>query len=59
MTVFFCVLLFIVALYLILKRRKRALHGTERTKEKTKQSTTDETIPMNDVKDNNDEPTTS
>jgi amino acid permease len=57
MTVFFCVLLFIVACYFIVKwLRKRT---TRNNKDKTKRSTTDERIPMNPTKDNNNELTTA
>ena len=58
MTVFFCVLLFIIACYFVLKWRRRQ-HETGKTKDKTKRATTDEKIPMNDKKDNNNELTTA
>ncbi|CAB4008616.1 receptor-type tyrosine- phosphatase F-like [Paramuricea clavata] len=58
MTVFLCVLLFIIACYFVLKWRRRQ-HETGKTKDKTKRATTDEKIPMNDKKDNNNELTTA
>ena len=57
MTLFFCVLLFIIACYFVLKWRRQP--KTRNTKDETKHSTTDEKIPMNHTMDNNYEPTTA
>ena len=53
MTVLFCVLLFVIVCYIILKWRRQSTTGN--TKDKTERATTDEIIPMNDTKDNNNE----